>query len=41
MVINDTTSGNIDDAGTLLDLAKGVIIEHALQQQKSYMLSQD
>ena len=30
-IINDTTSGNIDNAGALLDLAEGVIIEHALQ----------
>lgn len=31
MVIDDTTSGYIDDAGTLLDLAEGIIVEHALQ----------
>lgn len=31
MVINDTASGYINDAGTLLDFAKSIIIEHTLQ----------
>lgn len=31
MVVNDAPSGYVDDAGTLLDLAESIIIEHALQ----------
>ncbi len=35
MVINDTTSSDIDDTCTLLDLAESIIVEHALHQNSS------